>query len=151
MIAKTKYCIIFLIAKSSFTSHAESSLKSLSTISWISFTVSISDFTQHLQSDFRNSAARTLKLTLDGQTPTVSTINYMFFQKNTVCAPTPEVCVSHTVFYFLHITEQISPVHPVLQHLPLDGQVPLWSHFCMGTMVLPGFLCVPLSKIHSLY
>ena len=40
-----------------------------------------------------------------------------YFQKNTVCAPAPESCVSHTVFYFLQVAEQVSLVHTVLQHL----------------------------------
>ena len=34
-----------------------------------------------------------------------------------MCAPAPEGCVSHTVFYFLQVTKQISLVHAVLQHL----------------------------------
>ena len=32
-------------------------------------------------------------------------------------APAPEDCVSHTVFYFLQVTKQVSLVHAVLQHL----------------------------------
>ena len=49
----------------------------------------------------------------------ISIINYILFSKNTVCAPTPEGCVSHTVSYFLQVAEQIG--------FALDSQTPLWS------------------------